>query len=119
LSLISHSFWADWLLSRDFGLMAAMSQRPRYQFPAETGGPGRFFFWLFLLLVLGIIGFVWWHSRKPAPKAVAPRRPIVTTVTNAPEAAPRPEIVAQTSSPPLTNQVMPLEPVMHSWRTVI
>ncbi len=92
--------------------MAAMSQRPRYQFPAETGGPGRFFFWLFLLLVLGIIGFVCWHSRKPAPKAVAPRRPTVTTVTNAPEAAPRPEIVAQPSPPPLTNQVMPLAPVL-------
>lgn len=88
-----------------------MLQRPRYQFPAETGGPGRFFFWLFLLLVAGIIGFVWWHSRKPAPKAVAPPRPTVTAVTNAPVAAPRPVIVAQPFLPPVTNRVTPLATV--------
>jgi lipoprotein-anchoring transpeptidase ErfK/SrfK len=92
--------------------MAAMSHRPRYHLPAETGGPGRFFFWLFVLLVAGIIGFVWWNNRKPAPKPATPKRPIVVAVANAPVASPQPTVNSQSPPPPPTNRVTVMAPVL-------
>jgi len=89
-----------------------MSHRPRYQLPAETGGPGGFFLWLFALLVIGIIGFVWWNSRKPAPKPVNSKRPIVVAVTNASITTPRPAVVNPPTPPPPTNRATVIAPVV-------
>lgn len=89
-----------------------MPQRPRYQLPAEPGGPGRFFLWLFVLLVVGIIGFVWWNSHKPVSKPVTVKRPTGGAVTNVPVALPRSASVTQPPLPPPTNRVTMSEPVV-------
>lgn len=85
-----------------------MSHRPHYRLPAESRGAGGIFFWLFAVLVIGIIGFVWWTSRKPKPKPVAPeqRAVVVNTVT----AAPPRVIAAAPVTPPASNRPVAILP---------
>lgn len=79
-----------------------MRQRPHYRLPADQGGSGRVFLWLFIGLVLGIIGFVWWHSGKskstpPVAQTPAPPARRVVVVTNSPPVSRR---AAPTTLPP-------------------
>lgn len=82
----------------------AVAHRSHYRLPAASAGAGGLFFWLFALLVLGIVGFVWWTARKPEPKLVAPKRTVVVVATNATATRPRvnagPPVVATMSNRP-------------------
>jgi lipoprotein-anchoring transpeptidase ErfK/SrfK len=94
------------------------SRRP-YRLSSSERGAGSFFLWLFLVLVAGIAGVVWWKSDShfqpvrattatpsvgvaPAPVTVANSAPmvIVAPATNLPEVAPQP---ATFSLPPGIN----------------
>lgn len=66
-----------------------VSHRSHYRLPAASAGAGGLFFWLFALLVIAIAGFVWWTSRKPAPKFGAQNRAAVVVATNPIVALPR------------------------------
>ena len=81
-------------------LNPTMSRRPRYRLPAANQGAGGIFFWLFLGLVLAIVGVVWWTSEKKSSRPTAPRPRLVASAD--PVASLPPSVVppAPVSNPP-------------------
>jgi lipoprotein-anchoring transpeptidase ErfK/SrfK len=47
--------------------------------PAESKGAGRIFFWLFLVLVVAIVGVVWWKSHPDTRPPLGQRRIVVAS----------------------------------------
>jgi lipoprotein-anchoring transpeptidase ErfK/SrfK len=81
----------------------AVSHRSYYRLPADSAGAGGLFFWLFALLVIGIVGFVGWNSRKPVPNFVAQKRTVVVVANNPTVALPRVSAVPS-SAPTMSNR---------------
>lgn len=94
-------FWVCRLeILASFWLNPFVPHRHHYRLPAESRGAGGIFFWLFVMLVVGIVGFVWWNSRKPKPQPVAPKRSTVIVATNTTSAPPRVSVAAPVTPPP-------------------
>lgn len=67
-------------MNNPFWLNLRMPQRSRFRLPADSGGGGSPFRWLFFIVAIGVAVLIWWATghKKPAPISQRPVSPATT-----------------------------------------